>query len=92
VDRNVRREDSAQAEIDIMGAPNRESYDQIESFLSGMPYPIRGVNFVRPVTKFGRRMFRYFDGEFPYSIYYEVDEHEIQVLLVLRSATRRTPM
>ena len=75
-----------------MAASDRETYDEIESFLSDMPYPIRGSNFVRPVTMFGQRMFRYFDNRFPYSIYYEVDEHEIQVLLVLRSATRRTPL
>jgi hypothetical protein len=75
-----------------MAASERERYDEIESFLSEMPYPIRGVDFVHPVTMFGRRMLREVDDDFPYSICYEVDEHEITVLLVLKSATRRTPM
>ena len=74
-----------------MSAADRREYDTIQSFLADSPYPITGVSHIKPHEYYGARGFKYFDDWFPYSIFYVVDEHEITVLLVLRSATKGTP-
>ena len=75
-----------------MSSADRRRYDEIEAFLAGSPYPIRGTDYITDSSMFGWTGFRYFDQVFPYSIFYEVDEHEITVTLVLRSATNLTPL
>ena len=82
----------ARSAIEAMSESERREYDVIEQFLSESPYPITGSKHIEPTTQFGVHGFRYFDDRFPYSIFYRVDEHEIEVMLVLRSATRRTPL
>jgi hypothetical protein len=82
----------ARSAIEAMSPEERRRFDEIQDFLSGSPYPTTGVDYVRPSRMFGWSGFRYFDDVFPYAIYYDVDEHEMTITLVLRAATKRTPL
>ena len=75
-----------------MSPGDRATYDLIEAFIAEFPYPMRGTNQVAPFRWYTEDGFRYFRDDFPYTIFYVVDEHEITIVQVLKSATSRTPL
>jgi hypothetical protein len=78
--------------IEGLSPDERQRFDEIQDFISSSPYPMTGVDYVRASRMFGWSGFRYFDEHFPYAVFYDVDEHEMTITLVLRSATKRTPL
>ncbi len=75
-----------------MTSSEQSRYEGIEAFIAEFPYPLKGSTFVSALRLYGVDGFRYFDDRFPFVIFYEVDEHEIHVHLIMKSATKRTPI
>jgi len=90
--RYVWRTPPARRTFDSLNDAERIRYEQIEFFIAQWPYPMRGSTMVREFRLFGVSGCRYFDDMFPYVIFYEVDEHEILVRLIMKAATSSTPL
>ena len=75
-----------------MSTADRTTYELIEEFISEFPYPIRGTDLVTHYRWYNDEGFRFYREDLPYTVYYLVDEHEITITQVLRSATNRTPL
>jgi hypothetical protein len=68
---------TASAAVDELAPAQRAQFDDILSFLTTLPYPVRGSELVRTSHVYGRDLMVYFDGAFPFRIYYEPERTNV---------------
>ena len=75
---------AARRVIESLRPEHRREFDGIIEAIAVSPEPVPGLSTIKAIEFFGQRKFRYFDNDFPYMIFYRIDEEgDINIELVL---------